>query len=56
MIFIKSAREIEIMRRANMIVAEILEEVKGAVVPGVTTLDLDALAEELRGGLEAASL
>ncbi len=47
MIFIKSAREIEIMRRANMIVAEILEELKGAVVPGVTTLDLDALAEEL---------
>lgn len=47
MIFIKSAREIEIMRRANGIVAEILEELKAAVAPGVTTLELDALAEEL---------
>lgn len=47
MISVKSAREIEIMRRANVIVAEILEELKKKVAPGVTTLALDALAEEL---------
>ena len=47
MISLKSAREIEIMRRANIIVAEVLQELKKHVVPGVTTLELDAIAEEL---------
>ncbi|HEV8344127.1 MAG TPA: type I methionyl aminopeptidase [Candidatus Binatia bacterium] len=47
MISLKSAHEIEIMRRANIIVAEILEELKKKVVPGVSTAELDALAEEL---------
>lgn len=47
MISLKSAREIEIMRRANIIVAEILQELKQIATPGVTTLDLDELAEEL---------
>lgn len=47
MISLKSAREVEIMRRANVIVAEILEALKKKVAPGVTTLELDALAEEL---------
>jgi methionyl aminopeptidase len=46
-IALKSAREIEIMRRANVIVAEVLCELKQRVTPGVTTLDLDAVAEEL---------
>jgi methionyl aminopeptidase len=46
-ISLKSAREIEIMRRANVIVAEVLQELKRKVAPGVTTLELDALAEEL---------
>jgi methionyl aminopeptidase len=46
-IALKSAREIEIMRRANVIVAEILQELKQRVAPGVTTLDLDAIAEEM---------
>jgi methionyl aminopeptidase len=46
-ISLKSAREIEIMRRANVIVAEVLEELRERVAPGVTTLELDALAEEL---------
>jgi methionyl aminopeptidase len=46
-IALKSAREIEIMRRANIIVAEVLHELKQQVAPGVTTLDLDAVAEEL---------
>lgn len=47
MISLKSPREIEIMRRANVIVAEVLQELKRRVVPGVTTLDLDAVAEDL---------
>ena len=47
MISLKSPREIEIMRRANVIVAEVLEALKERVAPGVTTLELDALAEEL---------
>jgi methionyl aminopeptidase len=46
-IALKSAREIEIMRRANVIVAEVLQELKRRVAPGVTTLELDAIAEEL---------
>jgi methionyl aminopeptidase len=46
-ISLKSAREIEIMRRANIIVAEVLQELKKHVAPGVTTLELDAIAEEL---------
>ncbi len=47
MIVLKSAREIEVMRRANVIVAQILQQLKEAVAPGVTTLDLDSIAEEL---------
>lgn len=47
MISLKSAREIEIMRRANVIVAEILKELKKKAAPGVTTLELDTLAEKL---------
>ncbi|MGH9896448.1 MAG: type I methionyl aminopeptidase, partial [bacterium] len=47
MIQLKSPREIEILRRANVIVAEVLDELKGKMAPGVTTLELDALAEEL---------
>jgi methionyl aminopeptidase len=46
-ISLKSAREIEIMRRANVIVAEVLQQLKEKVAPGVTTLELDALAEEV---------
>ena len=46
MISLKSEREIEIMRRANVIVAEVLLELRQKVAPGVTTLELDAIAEE----------
>lgn len=35
------------MRRANVIVAEVLQELKRRVAPGVTTLDLDAVAEQM---------
>jgi methionyl aminopeptidase len=47
MITLKSAREIEVMRRANVIVAEILAELRDKIAAGVTTLELDSLAEEL---------
>jgi methionyl aminopeptidase len=44
---IKSADEIALMREAGRIVSEILDELEKAVAPGVTTWDLDALAEKL---------
>jgi methionyl aminopeptidase len=47
MILLKSRDEIERMRAASGIVAEILAEVRSRVRPGVSTADLDAVAEEL---------
>jgi methionyl aminopeptidase len=46
MILIKNREEIELMRQASRIVAEILEELAAAVRPGITTDELDRLAEE----------
>jgi methionyl aminopeptidase len=46
MIYLKTAEDIELMRISNRIVAMTLGEVAKAVKPGVTTLQLDALAEE----------
>ncbi|HEX7372226.1 MAG TPA: type I methionyl aminopeptidase, partial [Thermodesulfobacteriota bacterium] len=46
-IILKSAPDIEKMRRSNRIVAEILQEVKAAVKTGVKTRALDELAETL---------
>ncbi|MBU4485200.1 type I methionyl aminopeptidase [bacterium] len=56
MIVLKSSREIEIMRSANQIVAEVLKVIEGKLVPGINTLELDRIAEELikkRGGKPA---
>jgi methionyl aminopeptidase len=52
----RSQAEIERMRVANQLVAEVLVELEAAVAPGVTTADLDALAERLvrAGGAEPA--
>jgi len=47
MILLKSKDEIDKMRAANAIVADILVEVRERVKPGVDTAELDALAEEL---------
>jgi methionyl aminopeptidase len=44
---IKSAGDIALMREAGRIVCEILDALEKAVAPGVTTWDLDALAEKL---------
>ncbi|MBI4355584.1 MAG: type I methionyl aminopeptidase [Candidatus Omnitrophica bacterium] len=45
MIILKSRQEIATMRRAGRIVAEVLQELRRAAVPGVTTEALDRLAE-----------
>lgn len=45
MIVIKSPAEIELMRVSSRIVAEVLARVKEEVKPGVTTLELNDLAE-----------
>lgn len=47
MIILKTRKEIEIMREANRIVAQILERIGEAIVPGTTTGELDAIAEEM---------
>ncbi|HZM60833.1 MAG TPA: type I methionyl aminopeptidase [Vicinamibacterales bacterium] len=45
MIVCRSQSEIEKLRRVNQLVARILDELRNTVAPGVTTRDLDALAE-----------
>ncbi|MDA1000319.1 MAG: type I methionyl aminopeptidase [bacterium] len=47
MIVLRSPEEIEKLRESNHIVALVMKELKKAVRPGVTTLELDALAERL---------
>ncbi len=46
MINIRSSREIEQLRKANAIVAEVFERLKEEVAPGITTRELDQVAEE----------
>jgi len=56
MIILKSEREINYLRDAGRIVAETHQEVKKAIKPGVTTLDMDKIAEEYikgRGAIPA---
>jgi len=45
-IILKSPREIEQLKIANAIAAEVLERLKGGVKPGITTQELDGIAEE----------
>jgi methionyl aminopeptidase len=42
----KSPEQLELMRAAGLVVAGALERVRAAIAPGVTTADLDAIAEE----------
>ena len=44
---LKSPDEIAVMRKASRIVAEVLEELVAMAAPGVSTLELDQLAESL---------
>ncbi|WP_218566723.1 type I methionyl aminopeptidase [Vallicoccus soli] len=51
MIELKSPEEVARMRAAGLLVGETLQLLRGAVAPGVTTAELDALAEEhIRSG------
>ncbi len=45
-IFLKTEDEIELMRRANQLVGRTLGELAKHIKPGVTTLQLDAIAEQ----------
>ena len=46
MVIIKSKSEIEKMKEAGRITYETLKEVSKAVKPGVTTMELDKIAED----------
>ncbi len=46
MIFLKTEDEIELMRAANLLVADTLAEIAKVIRPGVTTKQLDHLGEE----------
>ena len=56
MIVIKTPEEIKLMRRANQIVAEVLDALREMVRPGVTTAALEAEAERRlkKAGAESA--
>lgn len=47
MITLKKPAEIDKMKRAGLVVADILKKMKEMIVPGVDTLSLDRAAEEL---------
>jgi methionyl aminopeptidase len=47
MITLKSAQELTLMRQAGRIVAEVLAEIREAVAPGMSTLDLEAIAARI---------
>src|SRR5712664_3357107 len=49
-IHLRSADEIEKMHRAGLIVHEVLNTLRGSVRPGMTTMDLEKLAEEKIAG------
>ena len=47
MITIKSAPQIEKMRAAGALLHDVLDALRAAIQPGITTLELDRLAEKL---------
>ncbi len=53
MIHIKSHREIEILRKSNRIVAEVLQRIKEMVKPGTTGEELDQAAERMIHKMDA---
>ncbi len=53
MVILKSAREIEKIRYSNQLVAEVLEILSEKVVPGIDTLTLDRMSEDLAGKRDA---
>lgn len=56
MVILKTPAEIEVMAQASRVVAEALDIVRKAVQPGITTEELDSIAEQeirVRGALPA---
>lgn len=47
MITLKTETQIDTMRRAGALLHQVLEALKARIAPGVTTLELDALAERM---------
>lgn len=47
MIILKSPDEVEKIRASDVIVANILNELRGIIKPGITTIELDRYSEEL---------
>jgi methionyl aminopeptidase len=47
MIVLKSPAEVELMAGASRVVAQVMEEIRAAVAPGVTTAWLDTKAEDI---------
>jgi methionyl aminopeptidase len=54
MISLKSASELALMREAGRIVAEVLSRIEETVAPGISTADLEAIAEEIIVGKHGA--
>ena len=46
MIFLKTEDEIELLRKSNLLVGKTLAEIAKVIKPGVTTKELDRVAEE----------
>ncbi|MEE4116142.1 MAG: M24 family metallopeptidase, partial [Marinilabiliaceae bacterium] len=46
MLHLKTEAEIELLRSSNQLVSKTLAELARIIKPGITTLDLDNLAEE----------
>lgn len=46
MIYLKTDDEIELLRKSNLLVGQTLAEIAKVIKPGVTTLDLDKVAEQ----------
>ncbi|MGH7689373.1 MAG: type I methionyl aminopeptidase [Gemmatimonadaceae bacterium] len=55
MIKLKSARELDLMRHGGTILADTLERLRETVRPGLSTLDLDRVAEEFIRSHEGAT-
>ncbi|NTW77221.1 MAG: hypothetical protein HGB33_05485 [Syntrophaceae bacterium] len=46
MIHFKTAEEVELLRASNLMVSKALAEVARRILPGITTIELDRVAEE----------
>ncbi|MBE0535878.1 MAG: type I methionyl aminopeptidase [Phycisphaerae bacterium] len=55
-ITLRSSREIELLRKAGAVVAEVLSKLQEAVRPGISTAELDALAGEITDRSGATAL